>query len=251
MDPEHSAEMRALKTALSACLTEKELERINQIFSSDRPSDRPSRPRVRDMIRVPEEIGSFLRRAPKAGTVWPRDHARINHTDDLLFLALLLENCAEGWIEETRSPQGRYQYRAVTKPPHPMPKGSRFLKRATVRDMIRKNSFFDLRRMVADPNGHEIRLPQVLLKYPVVEGADPFDGIDFDNDFRSWTGVRPAPKAPKPRHILCPLCGPSPLIEVEVVSPPGTWQFSCGRVIESLACSGCLGEIQPEVTCMS
>lgn len=251
MDPEHSAEMRALKKALSACLTEKELERIGQIFSSDRPSDRPSRPRVRDMIRVPEEIVSFLRRAPKAGTVWPRDHARINHTDDLLFLALLLETCAEGWIEETRSPRGRYQYRAVAKPQHPMPKGSRFLKRATLRDMIRKNSFFDLRRMVADPNGHEIRLPQVLLKYPVVEGADPFVGIDFDKEFRSWAGVRPAPKVPKSQHILCPLCGPSRLVKVEIVTSAEPWQLKCGRVYQSLACSGCLGEIDQEVSFMS
>jgi hypothetical protein len=250
MEPEDQKEAQALSGLLSV-LTDRELEVIQRNFSSDRPPDRPSRPRVRDRIREPEEVASFLRRAPKVGALWPRDHARIHQTEDLLFLALLLETCAEGWLEETRSPQGRYQYRAVTQPPHPMPKGSRFLKRATLRDIIRKHSFFNLRRMVAEPGGHQIQMPEVVLKFPVVEGADPFDGIDWYKDFRSWAGVRPAPKVPKSRHLLCPLCGPSPLIEVEVVSPPKTWQWSSGRVFESLACSGCLGEIFPEVTCMS
>lgn len=251
MDPEHPAEKKTLFEILSANLTKEEIEHIKRNFSSDRPPDRPSRPRLLDKIREPEQVASFLRRAPKVGALWPRDHARINQTDDLLFLALLLETCAEGWLEETRSSQGRYHYRAVTQPPHPMPKGSRFLKRATLRDIIRKNSYFELRRLIADPDGHKISLPQVVLKYPIVEGADPFNGIDLDKDFRSWAGVRPSPKLPKSGHILCPLCGPSPLIEVEVVSPSGTWQFSCGRVFESLACSGCLGEILPEITCMS
>jgi hypothetical protein len=191
----------------------------------------------------PDEVASYYRCAPRTGSISPRDHGRLGQTTDVLFLALLLETCQDGWIEETRASNGRYQYQTIVKPPHPMPKGSRFLKRATVRDFIRKSPYFDLRRLMSNPNGHEITIPELHLKHPIQEGQDPFEGLDLERDFRSWSGKRYS-RLPKNGNVLCPLCGPSPLVKVEISTPDVTWRRLCGRVFHSWACSGCLGEIE-------
>lgn len=177
-----------------------------------------------------------------AGQIAPRDEEPLRSTDDLLFLAKLLEDCRQtGWLDAWRDPEIGHCYQAVAKSESPASKGHQHMKLSALRKIVREHQYWSLRRLCREPDGHRIELPgKLALKHPVKEATDPLLEGELDTAFRSWSSANPPPVVP-PGQVLCPVCGPMPVVKINVSSPEETWEMLCGREYDFFCCSGCLG----------
>ena len=194
----------------------------------------------------------FHSTAPALDERLPRDHKPISKTNDVLFLALMLEGCTQtGWMEISRDTSGHQTYRIIRKPTEAGVKGQQFWKSKTLKKAIFDHEFWEVRRLRRRPDGHRIKIPRGhVLKFPVRREADPLLSSDtWSEHFRSWAGVEDL--VVKPGEILCPLCGPMPPLIVPVTSPSETWSMACGRVYNFYCCSGCLGAFDHVLFMMS
>lgn len=182
----------------------------------------------------------------------PRDGKLLRKTEDLLFLALMLEKCAEtGWMETVRGASGKVIYRVIPRPFGSAVKGQQLWKTKTLKELILGLGFWEVRRLRRRPDGHRIKIPRGLeLKFPVRRGADPLlSSESWAGHFHSWADAKDM--VIKPGEILCPLCGPMPPVIVKVISPKETWAMSCGREYDFSCCPGCLGTFNNRVTRMN
>jgi hypothetical protein len=194
----------------------------------------------------------FHQNPPAPDENFPRDGEPIRKTEDLLFLALMLEKCATtGWMESSRDATGRVTYRIIPRPAQSAVKGQQFWKTKTLKELIMGLGFWEVRRLRRRPDGHRIKIPRGLqLKFPVRRGADPLlSSNSWTEHFHSWSEAKDM--VIKPGEIICPLCGSMPPLIVKVISPKETWAMSCGREYDFSCCSGCLGTFNNRVTRMN
>ncbi len=194
----------------------------------------------------------FHRAPPSPDECQPRDGKLLRKTEDLLFLALMLEKCVEtGWMETVRAASGKVTCRVIPRPFGSAVKGQQFWKTKTLKEVILSLGFWEVRRLRRCPDGHRIKIPRSLhLKFPVRRGADPLlSSNSWIEHFHSWAEAKDM--VIKPGEILCPLCGPMPPVIVTVSSPKETWRMSCGREYDFSCCSGCLGTFKNRVTRMN
>jgi hypothetical protein len=194
----------------------------------------------------------FYSAPPATEDLRPRDGAPLRKTKDVLFLALMLEECAKtGWMETTIDDSGQQTYRIIAKPATSAAKGQQFWKMKTLKKALFDHEFWEVRRLRRHPDGHRIKIPRGhILKFPVKRGADPLLSSDtWSEQFHSWANVEDL--VVKPGEILCPLCGPMPPLIVPVTSPSETWAMLCGRSYHFYCCSGCLGAFDQDLTRMN
>lgn len=194
----------------------------------------------------------FHQNPPAPDENFPRDGKPIRKTEDLLFLALMLEKCATtGWMESSHDATDRVTYRIIPRPGQSAVKGQQFWKTKTLKELIMGLGFWEVRRLRRRPDGHRIKIPRGLqLKFPVRRGADPLlSSNSWTEHFHSWSEAKDM--VIKPGEIICPLCGPMPPLIVTVISPKETWAMSCGREYDFSCCSGCLGTFNNRVTRMN
>lgn len=197
-------------------------------------------------------LETFHQNPPAPDESRPRDGKTLRKTDDLLFLALMLESCAKtGWIEASRSTSKHVVYRVIPQPKEPVLKGQEFWKTKTLKNLIFEHAYWEVRRLCQCPDGHRIKIPRGhVLKFPVKRGSDPLLSSEkWSEQFHSWAGVNDL--VVKPGEILCPLCGPMPPLTVSVSSPQITWEMDCGRAYDFYCCSGCLGTLDNRLTRMN
>lgn len=200
--------------------------------------------------RFPPE--PFHHTPPAPDECRPRDGEPLRKTKDVLFLALLLERCAKtGWVETSNDASGQVAYRIIPQPKEPPVKGQQFCKINTLKSLIFKHAYWEVRRLRRCPDGHRIKIPRGhVLKFPVSRGSDPLlSSATWSDHFHSWSGSKDL--VVKPGEILCPLCGPMPPLFVSVSSPSETWAMQCGRAFDFYCCSGCLGTFDNMVTRMN
>lgn len=199
--------------------------------------------RVRRKLEIFKKTrpGSMLCTAPPLDAASPRDGVGLQHTSDMLYLALLLEGAMRtGWIEDSIGNDGHRVYRPTPKPEVPATNERRYMKARTLKRLVLQHPFWRMRRLRHMPNDHRIKMPRgLVLKHPVKKGSDRLLSGPWFDHFHSWAEcsdlVVPA------GQLLCPVCGPTDLIAVSVRSPAATWQALCGRAYELDCCAGCLG----------
>ncbi len=182
----------------------------------------------------------------------PRDGAPLRKTQDVLFLALMLEGCRKtGWMETTLDASGQQSCRVIPKPTTSAVKGQQFWKMKTLKKALFDHEFWEVRRLRRRPDGHRIKIPRGhVLKFPMRRGADPLLSSEtWSEHFHSWANVEDL--VVKPGELLCPLCGPMPPLVVPVTSPSETWSMACGRSYHFYCCSGCLGAFDHDLAMMS
>lgn len=194
----------------------------------------------------------FYSAPPATEDLKPRDGAPLRKTKDVLFLALMLEECAKtGWMETTINASGQQTCRIIAKPVTSAAKGQQFWKMKTLKKALFDHEFWEVRRLRRRPDGHRIKIPRGhVLKFPVKRGADPLLSSDkWSEQLHSWANVKDL--VVKPGEILCPLCGPMPPLIVPVTSPSETWAMACGSSYHFYCCSGCLGAFDHDLAMMS
>lgn len=194
----------------------------------------------------------FYSAPPATEDLKPRDGAPLRKTKDVLFLALMLEECAKtGWMETTIDASGQQTCRIIAKPATSAAKGQQFWKMKTLKKALFDHEFWEVRRLRRRPDGRRIKIPRGhVLKFPVKRGADLLLSSDtWSEQFHSWANVEDL--VVKPGEILCPLCGPMPPLIVPVTSSSETWAMACGRCYHFYCCSGCLGAFDHDLALMS
>lgn len=198
----------------------------------------------------------------------PRDGLRPCKTEDILFLAALLQRAgnARYFVEvgdgtiipepvggDESEPEGKVQIKAR-------------ISRATVRRWFRER-FFGFRQAIADdiplpfviePEGKELRKPRRWepehpwmagkgLKWPFERRRDPLLTDLHKIPLLSWQENRSL----KNGEVYCPLDGSVIPIKYEWKSPPWTWEHLCGRHWRARLCPNCLGQFRIEVVAMN
>jgi hypothetical protein len=208
--------------------------------------------------------GSLFQTLPPPGATLPRDNERIAHTEDLLFVAVLLHEArGSRLIVESVDPQGNWHYYPESRTSLQgidiaQLKTKTKIAVKTIRRIF-KEKFFPSRRRTASPrntgNGFKIggtiirpepeRGHRSLWKFgaslcrPFFPDSDPlleqFDEIElFD-----WVGQ---PQLPTPEYpSYCPLDGPVQPMSVEPARPRGERGGSLMRTWSDSVCPGCLG----------
>ncbi len=198
----------------------------------------------------------------------PRDGLKPCKTEDILFLAALLQRAGNArYILETGDGAFVPEPAGVDDPEstETFAVKSR-ISRATVRGWFRKR-FFPFRRMLANGRapGHEVRFmgkelrsptrwkpnePWKLgksLKWPFERGFDPLLRELHKIPLLSWQEIRPL----KNGEVFCPLDGPVVPVGAELISPPVTWERLCGRHWRVLLCPNCLGQFSGKLIMMN
>ena len=199
---------------------------------------------------------------PDAKCKSPRDGLRPCKTEDMLFLAALLQRGGNArYFLETRDGTIIPETECV----EPADVKSK-INRATVRQWFWKR-YYPFRRLLANGKvrgfgirfmGQELRSdrrwkhkePWALgksLKWPFEKGHDPLLNDLHKIPLLSWQEIRPLKKG----EVYCPLDGPVSPVEGELITPPISWKMMCGRHWRTLLCLHCLGQIQVELIRMN
>jgi len=198
----------------------------------------------------------------------PRDGLRPCKTEDMLFLATLLQRAGDTrYFLEVRGGALIPETVAADNPlsrVHPRFKAR--ISRATIRGWFR-HRYFGIRQAFADaiplpfviePEGRELRKPRNWepvhpwmagkgLKWPFEKARDPLLTNLHKTPLLSWQDHRPLRKW----EVYCPLNGPVIPIRHEWNSPPWAWQHLCGRHWRALLCPHCLGQFHIQLIAMN
>ncbi len=198
----------------------------------------------------------------------PRDGLRPCKTEDMLFLATLLQRAGEaryflefGGREIVPEPLGN-----DSRESEPEFEIKARIGRATIRRWFRYG-YFAIRQAFADaiplpfviePEGRELRKPRSWkpehpwmagkgLKWRFEKTRDPLLTNLHKIPLLSWRDDRPL----RDGEVYCPLDGPVIPIRHEWKSPTWTWQHLCGRQWRALLCPDCLGQFQIQLIAMN
>lgn len=193
---------------------------------------------------------SLMCSVPGLKIVSPRDGETVENTADVIFIAALLERSYRtGWSRVMENSTNLYQDEVADKPASVHSQSVRYISSHVLRVILKGHPYWYLRNLLAEPDAHEIRLPQTRPKHPVALGDDHLMRSFREQRFLSWFDLDSVRSLfiRKSGYAWCPLCGSVCAESATICSPKNKLAELRQTKITLWVCPYCLGVLDERV----